>query len=83
MATSGISFAMSLALFYYATDWGRRIYIYIFSLFLVLLFIDYRRLRHLLGYAGLQRQAAHWVFCVVWPRDLLVSKRNECMLAER
>jgi hypothetical protein len=37
-----ISCAMSFTLFYYATDWGRWIYIHAFSLFLILLFVDYR-----------------------------------------
>jgi hypothetical protein len=41
--TAAVSFAMSLSLFYYATDWGRWIYIHLFSLFLILLFLDDRR----------------------------------------
>jgi hypothetical protein len=41
--TAAISFAMSLSLFYYATDWGRWIYMHLFSLFLILLFLDNRR----------------------------------------
>ena len=41
--TAAVSFAMSLSLFYYAQDWGRWIYIHLFSLFLILLFLDDRR----------------------------------------
>ena len=41
--TAAISFVMSLSLFYYATDWGRWIYMHLFSLFLILLFLDDRR----------------------------------------
>jgi hypothetical protein len=41
--TAAVSFAMSLTLFYYATDWGRWIYMHLFSLFLILLFLDHRR----------------------------------------
>ena len=41
--TAAISFVMSLTLFYYATDWGRWIYMHLFSLFLILLFLDWRR----------------------------------------
>lgn len=41
--TAAVSFAMSLSLFYYATDWGRWIYMHLFSLFLILLFLDNRR----------------------------------------
>ena len=41
--TAGLWFAMSLTLFYYATDWGRWIYMHLFSLFLILLFLDDRR----------------------------------------
>jgi len=41
--TAAISFVMSLTLFYYATDWGRWIYMHLFSLFLILLFLDNRR----------------------------------------
>ncbi len=41
--TAAISFVMSLTLFYYATDWGRWIYMHLFSLFLILLFLDHRR----------------------------------------
>ena len=40
---AAVSFAMSLTLFYYAQDWGRWIYIHLFSLFLILLFLDDRR----------------------------------------
>ncbi len=42
-ATAAISFVMSLSLFYYATDWGRWIYMHLFSMFLILLFLDDRR----------------------------------------
>jgi hypothetical protein len=38
-----VSIAASLPLFIYATDWGRWIYIHLFCVFLLLLFIDYRR----------------------------------------
>jgi hypothetical protein len=41
--TAAVSFVMSLTLFYYATDWGRWIYMHLFSLFLILLFLDHRR----------------------------------------
>ena len=41
--TAAVSFAMSLTLFYYATDWGRWIYMHLFSMFLILLFLDDRR----------------------------------------
>jgi hypothetical protein len=41
--TAAVSFVMSLTLFYYATDWGRWIYMHLFSLFLILLFLDDRR----------------------------------------
>jgi hypothetical protein len=43
LAAAAVSFVMSLSLFYYATDWGRWIYIHLFSLFLILLFLDDRR----------------------------------------
>lgn len=42
-AAVGAAGAASLVLFLYATDWGRWIYIHIFSMFLILLFIDRRR----------------------------------------
>jgi hypothetical protein len=38
-----VSIAASLPLFIYAEDWGRWIYIHLFCVFLLLLFIDYRR----------------------------------------
>ena len=41
--TIGVAGAGSLVLFLYSTDWGRWIYIHVFSVFLILLFIDYRR----------------------------------------
>ena len=42
-STTLISVAASLPLFIYATDWGRWIYIHLFCVFLLLIFIDYRR----------------------------------------
>lgn len=41
-ATACISLAASAPLFFYGIDWGRWIYIHIFSLFLLLLFLDSR-----------------------------------------
>jgi hypothetical protein len=41
--TTVISCAASTVLFLYAVDWGRWIYIHVFSIFLILLFIDHRR----------------------------------------
>lgn len=41
-ATACISLAASVPLFLYGIDWGRWIYIHIFSLFLLLLFLDSR-----------------------------------------
>ncbi|NYF88848.1 hypothetical protein RBB79_04865 [Tunturiibacter empetritectus] len=43
LIATGASCAASLVLFLYAVDWGRWIYIHIFSVFFLLLFIDYRR----------------------------------------
>jgi hypothetical protein len=41
--TCFVSSLMSIQLFLYGTDWGRWIYIHIFSLFLILLLVDSRR----------------------------------------
>jgi hypothetical protein len=41
--TTAISSMTSSVLFLYALDWGRWIYVHIFSVFLILLFINYRR----------------------------------------
>jgi hypothetical protein len=40
---AAVSIAASVPLFVYAEDWGRWIYIHLFCVFLLLLFIDYRR----------------------------------------
>jgi uncharacterized membrane protein len=44
-ACASTSIAASSILFFYAIDWGRWIYIHIFSIFLLLLFIDHTRMR--------------------------------------
>lgn len=43
VSIASVSIAASVPLFIYAEDWGRWIYIHLFCVFLLFLFIDYRR----------------------------------------
>jgi hypothetical protein len=60
-ATACFSFAASVPLFVYAIDWGRWIYMHIFSLFLLLLFVDSRRSEEVWAVRE-QRAPRMWVY---------------------
>jgi hypothetical protein len=64
---AGVSMVASVPLFLYGIDWGRWIYMHVFSLFLLLMFLDVSAGRAVAAGGGVGRRRSRWavVVCLV------------------